>query len=239
MPPDVTILPFTGVSDGNSRNWPERGLRNENPQIYLTKLASKYAKDTNLAGSKFTLSQLPNGYALFGKTRAKEPTHVDRYLYGHDRYAYRSVEEFYPHFFRLMSRSSFDDCPCRACKKGNYTPRQSGPKTQAPKQPKPAESSQIAQQKVPNRPASGASAPAIITKPGQQPFLRAFPTINGAKASSPLTEGRECYHSYAPDTLLTLHQLCHHYLQMSVARRDLCLMAARTTKRVPKTSIVH
>lgn len=197
MPPQ-TVLPFTGLSDGNKANWPDRGLRPEDPQIYMTKLASEYAKDTGHPGTNFTLDRLPDGYALFGKTRAKEPTHVDRYLYGNDRYYFRSTAEFYPHFFRLMKRrspndGSLDDCPCKACTKGAPR-RQSLLGTQTVRQPRRTQQPQSQPQKrtAATFPISGANAPAIITKPGQQPFLRAFPSTNGAvRASGSLTEGRE------------------------------------------------
>jgi len=196
-----SVLPFTGLSDGNKSNWPDRGLRPEDPQIYMTKLASEYAKGTGQPGAFSTLDRLPDGYALFGKTRAKEPTHVDRYLYGNDRYAFRSVLEFYPHFVRLMKRrspndGSLDDCPCKACTKGAPR-RQSLPGTQTVRiqtvrQPKPPQQSQSQKRTAASHPMPGANAPAIITKPGQQPFLRAFPSTNGAvRAGGSLTEGRK------------------------------------------------
>lgn len=195
MPPQ-TILPFTGLSDGNRSNWPDRGLRPEDPLIYITKLANEYAKDTGQPGANFTLDRLPDGYALFGKTRAKEPTHVDRYLYGNDRYNFRSVQEFYPHFVRLMKRrspndGSLDDCPCKACTKGAPR-RQSLPGTQTVRQPRLPQQSQPQKRAAVSHPISGANAPAIITKPGQQPNLRAFPSTNGAvRASGSLSEGRK------------------------------------------------
>lgn len=48
------------------------------PAPYLHKLATKYMQEKGLAvtGKKYTLDSLPRNYALFGKTRANEPTHV-------------------------------------------------------------------------------------------------------------------------------------------------------------------
>lgn len=87
----------------------------------MTKLATRWMKERGLEqkGAKYILDKLPDGYALYGKTRQTAPTHVDRYLYGHPRYAFRSCEEFYDHFKCLMDNNgNADSCTCVGCFKG-------------------------------------------------------------------------------------------------------------------------
>ncbi|KAF4556104.1 Hypothetical protein D9617_1g079790 [Elsinoe fawcettii] len=113
-------LPVCAASDGDRSRWPERGLTAEDPAHYLNRLGSRYMREKGLAqnGENYTLDRLPNGYALFGKRRIKEPTHVDRYLYGHPKYTFRSAEEFYDHFKSLMDTGSTAQCKCIGCGPG-------------------------------------------------------------------------------------------------------------------------
>jgi len=112
---------MTGASDGRSSIWPDRGFSREEPVVYMTKLATRYAKETSQfqAGSKYVLDKLPDGYALFGKRRQKDANHVDRYLYGHPTgYSFRSAEEFYEHFKNLMDNGNVTGCTCIGCSGG-------------------------------------------------------------------------------------------------------------------------
>ena len=124
----VIIVPMTGVSDGTSSKWPDRGFSTEDSSIYLSKLATRYAKETAQfqTGAKYSLDRLPNGYALYGKRRQKDSNHVDRYLYGHPSgYAFRSVEEFYEHFRSLMDNGNVTGCTCVGCSGRKKRPRTS------------------------------------------------------------------------------------------------------------------
>ncbi|KAG8629880.1 hypothetical protein KVT40_001499 [Elsinoe batatas] len=114
------ILPVCAASDGDRSRWPERGLTREDPAHYLNRLATKYMQEKGKAqnGEKYSLDQLPTGYALFGKRRSNDVNHVDRYLYGHESYKFRSAEEFYEHFRCLMDTGSIATCTCIACKGG-------------------------------------------------------------------------------------------------------------------------
>ncbi|PNS21628.1 hypothetical protein CAC42_987 [Sphaceloma murrayae] len=111
------VIPVCSSSDGLQSEWPERGFSEEDPSLYLSKLADKWTTETGLAvnGRKYTFDRLPSGYRLFGKRRGADPKHVDRYLYGNPKAKFRSVEEFYPHFKLLMEGSSLDGCSCVAC----------------------------------------------------------------------------------------------------------------------------
>lgn len=116
--PETVTVPLRGVSDGDARRWPKHSLDRDDPQIYLTKSATHWMQDKGLAepGKKYVLDRLPDGYALFKKPREKEPTHFDRYLYGHIRYRFRSAEEFYEHFRNLMEYGNVDKCECIGCR---------------------------------------------------------------------------------------------------------------------------
>jgi len=77
----ANILNVSTLSDGSSGKWPntEEYTKVDNVQ-YLTKLATKWAKDLNYDPNlKYTLDRLPNGYALYGKYRNNDPNHV-RYI---------------------------------------------------------------------------------------------------------------------------------------------------------------
>jgi len=117
----LIVVPMTGASDGTSTRWPERGLSLEDPATYLSKLATRYAKETSQfqTGSKYILDKLPDGFALYGKRRQKDSNHIDRYLYGHPSgYAFRSAEEFYEHFRTLMDTGNVSGCTCLGCSGG-------------------------------------------------------------------------------------------------------------------------
>lgn len=116
-PPVDEIVRINPGSDGHDSKWPNAGLRREDPGLYLTKLAWKWMLDRGdaVAGKRYRLDRLPTGYALFGKTRRNNADHVDRYLYGHPTYNFRSVEEFYPHFKSLMDKGTARNCTCLGC----------------------------------------------------------------------------------------------------------------------------
>lgn len=139
-PPPVIINPPLG-SDGNPSKWPERGFRPEDPKVYLSKLATRYAKDNAQYhdGTRYVLNALPAGYALFGKARNKDPQHIDRYLYGHPSgYAFRSQEEFYDHFRTLMQQGNTAGCTCLGCAGGRKKTRISLDASSTSNRPTPA-----------------------------------------------------------------------------------------------------
>ncbi|KAF2155288.1 hypothetical protein K461DRAFT_319721 [Myriangium duriaei CBS 260.36] len=127
------IIDINPGSDGDSSRWPQAGLRREESfeVSYLTKLATKWMIDRGEAikGQKYVLNKLPNGYGLFGKTRNNDPNHIDRYLYGHPTYKFRSTEEFYEHFKRLMDNGSAVGCTCIGCRGGKRGSASQGTRT--------------------------------------------------------------------------------------------------------------
>lgn len=114
----LVTIPIRAGSDGNVSTWPGRGLRRDDPHLYLSKIATRWVNDSGRAepGKRYTFDKLPPGYALFAKARDGDPKSIDRYLYGHPKYRFRSSEEFYEHFKNLMDHGSFDNCACFGCK---------------------------------------------------------------------------------------------------------------------------
>jgi hypothetical protein len=78
-----------------------------------------------LPGIKYALERLPAGYTLWQRPRPKEPTHVDKYLYGHPGHQiFDSPNRFFPHFKYLMENAGDSiGCPCTVCSgKGGILP---------------------------------------------------------------------------------------------------------------------
>jgi len=116
---NVTILQIGPVSDGDEHRRPASDLPFvRNDTYYLERIASdKWIKDLPggaQPGMKYQLDRLPAGYAGFEKTRSGT-THVDRYIYGHPKGVFRSLNEFYPHFKHLMDNQHAHGCPCKLC----------------------------------------------------------------------------------------------------------------------------
>lgn len=88
-----------------------------NDGYYLDRIAEEWVKSLPggaRPGVVYRLDKLPNGYAGFQKTRSGT-THIDRYVYGHPKSIFRSINEFYPHFKHLMDEGGAQGCKCKAC----------------------------------------------------------------------------------------------------------------------------
>ena len=120
----IRVLPlFDCNSDGDSSKWPtaDKGYK-RNDDYFLQRIANDFwAKDraqSDLGGppssATWRLNRLPDGYAGFEKART-DSKHVDRYLYGHPRGQFRSLQEFYPHFKHLMDNGGPIGCQCKVC----------------------------------------------------------------------------------------------------------------------------
>ena len=82
----ATILPIQPGSDGDDSRRPTADGFRRSDGHYLERLAGLWAKDRGLpSGVTYRLDKLPNGYAGYEKTRGNDITHVDRYVYGHEK----------------------------------------------------------------------------------------------------------------------------------------------------------
>ncbi|KAF2768821.1 hypothetical protein EJ03DRAFT_112434 [Teratosphaeria nubilosa] len=131
----VQTLPITGCSDGDGRRRPRTNDFTRNDQYWMEKIATeKWAKDLGLYDKNrtFRLDRLPEGYGGYEKARGSggDSKHIDRYVYGHSKGAFRSLNEFYPHFKWLMEHNDAAGCTCKLClgigRYGNSTGRKSG-----------------------------------------------------------------------------------------------------------------
>jgi hypothetical protein len=117
----VQILSITGKSDGDGRRRPRTNDFTRNDQWWLERIATeKWAKDRNLSlnGVTYCLDRLPDGYGGYEKRRGAgggDSKHIDRYVYGHPKGVFRSLNEFYPHFKWLMHHADGQACPCKLC----------------------------------------------------------------------------------------------------------------------------
>ncbi|KAF2091293.1 hypothetical protein K490DRAFT_20349, partial [Saccharata proteae CBS 121410] len=128
----VEVLQVPDASDGNAGHRPDPHagyFRIAFPENYLIFLGECWARHTGTynPGRKYTLDRLPPGYVVYAKNRANSK-HVDKYLYGHpagSNKAYRSVNEFLPHFLHLMDFGGDDSagCSCRFCGRSASTAR--------------------------------------------------------------------------------------------------------------------
>jgi hypothetical protein len=120
----VRILDITEChSDGDPSKWPttDKGYK-RNDDYFLNRIANdfwvKEWDSIDLGGppssAQWRLNRLPDGYAGFEKQRG-DSKHVDRYLYGHPRGQFRSLQEFYPHFKHLMESGGPVGCQCKIC----------------------------------------------------------------------------------------------------------------------------
>lgn len=133
MPPVRVLSIFDCQSDGDSARWPtpDKGLT-RNDEHFLGKVANeRWAKDrseADLGGppsiATWRLDRLPSGFAGFEKGRTGS-AHIDRFVYGHQRGAFRSINEFYPHFKHLMDNGGPIGCQCKLCSAQPKRPGQS------------------------------------------------------------------------------------------------------------------
>ncbi|KAH9822872.1 Transcription-silencing protein Clr2 [Teratosphaeria destructans] len=132
----VQILSITGCSDGDGRRRPRTNDFTRNDQYWMEKIATeKWAKDLGIydRNTTFRLDRLPDGYGGYEKARTASGNgskHIDRYVYGHLKGAFRSLNEFYPHFKWLMEHNDAAGCTCKLClgigRSGDSTRRASG-----------------------------------------------------------------------------------------------------------------
>lgn len=96
MPPAPLVVNVSAASDASSDNWPTagEGLRSEDDTLYRGKLAQRWMQESGQAqpgayvavschnstdcrvGVKYILDKLPQGFALFGKSRSNDSKHV-------------------------------------------------------------------------------------------------------------------------------------------------------------------
>ena len=116
----VQILNIEPHSDGEAshRPKPEWQLLDP-PHIYLEKLALLWLHErgeTPRSDTRYYLSSLPTGYALFERARPSNAKLKDKHLYGHPSHKFfDSPNRFFPHFLHLMQYHTSDGCPCTIC----------------------------------------------------------------------------------------------------------------------------
>jgi hypothetical protein len=141
-----------GCSDGDPLHAPKPGgsyTQVNPPTLYLEKTGQQWMESQGTAqpGVKYILESLPTGYTMWQRPRPSNPSHIDKYLYGHPSHKYfDSPNRFYPHFEYLMDNNGNSiGCPCKVCAgsagilPGSSSTASSRPTT--PKVSKPAASS--------------------------------------------------------------------------------------------------
>ena len=130
------IVPLRHGSDGDATHRPvSQAYKQINPPtMYLEKLGVQWmeARREALPGVAYILERLPAGYTLWQRPRTKDPTVLDKYLYGHpSQITFDSPNRFFPHFKYLMeNRGSNIGCPCTVCNaKGGVVPPIRAPTT--------------------------------------------------------------------------------------------------------------
>ena len=121
------IVPINNFSDGD----PSHGPKNtaywmEDPTLYLEKIATLWMKHRgeSVAGVRYVLDRLPDGYTLWAKRRTNHEKVIDKWLYGHpNNNWFDSANRFFPHFLQLMDHGTNIGCPCTVCaSKGGKIP---------------------------------------------------------------------------------------------------------------------
>lgn len=139
-------------SDGDAlhRPGPDRtSCTQYDVEEYKRKVAENWMKEEAGGlekGKKYTLAGLPSGYALFQRRRTKDPTHIDRWLYGHSsKKVFDSPNTFYPHWKFLLNFGSGESCKCKLCdpKQIKRKPRRPASKGHSSPSPSVAPKSQV------------------------------------------------------------------------------------------------
>lgn len=132
MPSQITV-PLKSGSDADATHRPvgTAYVLVNPPTLYLEKLAHQWmqARGETRPGMTYILEALPAGYALYQKPRVSNPSHVDKWLYGHPGHKpFDSPNRFFPHFQHLMENDgSSIGCPCTVCNsKGGVLTRLGG-----------------------------------------------------------------------------------------------------------------
>ncbi|KAF2796107.1 hypothetical protein K505DRAFT_212638, partial [Melanomma pulvis-pyrius CBS 109.77] len=123
------IVPLRPGSDGDATHRPtsQTYTQVDPPTLYLEKIGLQWMKSRKeaLPGLTYALERLPAGYTMWQRPRVKDPSHVDKYLYGHpNRIYFDSPNRFFPHFKFLMENGgNAIGCPCTVCNaKGGAIP---------------------------------------------------------------------------------------------------------------------
>lgn len=112
---NVTPLP-SSFSDGQltvnqaSSRWILEPL----PYIPLKNLAKWWRESQNQPASNVTFDRLPTNFRSYTYVRPGSGQ-TDRWIWGHPKGGFRSVNEFYVHFHHMMINRSTNGCPCRQC----------------------------------------------------------------------------------------------------------------------------
>lgn len=129
MPSNIQVLPIGDRSDGTGSTPANATGISRNDGYYLERIAERWAHDRSMSPAfTYRLDRLPTGYAGFEKQRSDKST-IDRYLYGHPKGVFRSVNELYPHFKYLQEGQPGTACSCKLCKSQKAVHRFSGSST--------------------------------------------------------------------------------------------------------------
>jgi hypothetical protein len=136
----VRIVTISDGSDGDENHRPEgREYRKVSPPtIYLEKLGGLLMNHRGEArhGFNYTLDKLPNGYTVWERPRPGNPSHVDKWCFGHPSgFKFDSPNRFFPHFLHLMDHGNSDGCTCNGCSKGGKSAKRTGPVRRPPGRP--------------------------------------------------------------------------------------------------------
>ncbi|KAL8702589.1 MAG: hypothetical protein Q9201_004248 [Fulgogasparrea decipioides] len=125
----VTTIQGPDYSDADATHRPlKSNYTRANEESFMQKIATKWMQEQGAAqaGRTYSLDKLPKGYELWERPRPSDPSHFDRWLYGHPNHkTFDSPYRFYPHFKYLMQHGSGGMCTCEMCKKSKTSPRSS------------------------------------------------------------------------------------------------------------------
>jgi hypothetical protein len=118
----IRIIKINDGTDGDATHIPNTSThrRVEPPSLYLEKLGKLWMEHRGEAqpGITYRLDRLPDGYTVWERPRPANPSHVDRWCYGHpSKKWFDSPSRFFPHFLMLMEGGSSRDCTCVNCTK--------------------------------------------------------------------------------------------------------------------------
>lgn len=126
MPPSkrddqpIVIVNINKYSDGDSTHRPTGPqYRHFGPdEGYMEKLATLWIENRGEKKGqlRYSLDRLPAGYSVYGRPRKTNPSHIDKWLYGHPGHKwFDSPNRFFPHFLHLMENGTNAGCPCTVC----------------------------------------------------------------------------------------------------------------------------
>ena len=124
----VQIVPINTFSDGDPSHVPKTAVywKEDPPNLYLEKIAILWMqhRGESIAGKRYVLDRLPDGYSLWAKRRPSHEKVIDKWLFGHPKHKwFDSPNRFFPHFLHLMDHGTNSGCPCTVCAtNGGKTP---------------------------------------------------------------------------------------------------------------------